>query len=217
MKMAPSLKRILLGFDRITKLFQPWIILHLFYGWVWPLTITHLYSVHSPGSLLLGVFSFQKRNRTIPDPSSQGRLCLLSGTPQGAMEPLKVATGFGMHEKAPTTEKHFVVILGRATQFHLGDKPTFALQFSAFHSGMDLRMRVFFQFLHHHLPRVFKQIDGTPFLGTLEPQGTKIGLGVDAFQESMGMKRACFIQELVELGVHLVQDFPFPPSVAGSD
>ena len=59
------------------------------------------------------------------------------------MEPLKVTAGFGMGEKAPTTEKHFVVILGRATQFHLGDKPTLALEFSAFHSGMDLRMRVF--------------------------------------------------------------------------
>ena len=126
------------------------------------------------------------------------------------MEPLKVATGFGMGEKAPTTEKHFVVILGRAIQFHLGNEPTLAFEFSAFYSGMDLRMCVFFQFLHHHLPRVFKQIDGTPFLGTLEPQGTKIGLGVDAFQESMGMKRAGFKQELVELGVHLVQDFPFP-------
>ena len=191
MKMAPSLKRILLGSDRIAKLFHPWIVLHLFYHGVWPLTITHLYSVHPPGSLLLRVF--QKRDRTILDPSSQGRLRLLSGTPQGTMEPLKVATGFGMHEKAPTTEKHFVVILGGATQFHLGNEPTSALEFSAFHSGMDLRMRVFFQFLHHHLSRVFKQIDGTPFLGTLEPQGTKIGLGVDAFQESMGMKRACLV------------------------
>ena len=120
------------------------------------------------------------------------------------MEPLKVATGFGMGEKAPTAKKHFVVIFGRATQFHLGDKPTFALEFSMFDSGMDLRMRVFFQFIQHHLPRVFKQIDRTPFLGTLEPQWTKIGLGVDAFKESMGMKRACFIQELVELGVHPV-------------
>ena len=124
------------------------------------------------------------------------------------MEPLKVATGFGMGEKAPTTEKHFVVILGRTTQFHLGNEPTSALEFSAFHSGMDLRMRVFFQFLHHHLPRVFKQIDGTPFLGTLEPQWTKIGSGVDTFNESMGMKGARFIQEMVELDFHLVQSSP---------
>ena len=120
------------------------------------------------------------------------------------MEPLKVATGFFARDETPTTEKHFIVILGRATQFHLGDKPTSALEFSVFHSGMDLRMRVFFQFLQHHLPRVFKQIDRTPFLGTLEPQGTKIGLGVDTFNESLGMKRARFVQELVELGVHLV-------------
>ena len=126
------------------------------------------------------------------------------------MEPLKVATGFGMGEKAPTTEKHFIVILGRATQFHLGDKPTTALEFSVFQASMDLRMRVFFQGLHHHLPRVFKQIDRTPFLGTLEPQWTKIGLGVDTFEELMGMKRACCLQELVELSVHLVQYFPFP-------
>ena len=167
--------------------------------------------VYPPGSgfLHLWDFSFQKREGLL-DPTSQGRLRLLSGTPQGAMEPLKVATGFGMGEKAPTTEKHFVVIFGRATQFHLGDKPTSALEFSVFHSGLDLRMRVFFQGLHHHLPRVFKQIDRTPFLGTLEPQWTKIGLGVDTFNESMGMKRARFIQELVELGVHLVQYFPFP-------
>ena len=204
--MAPSLKRSLLGFDGFPKLIQPRIMLHLFYLWVWPLYKAHLYMVHPPGwgLLLLGVFSFQKRDRwRLLDPSSQGRLRLLSGTPQGAMEPLKVATGFGMGEKAPTAKKHFVVIFGRTTQFHLGNQPTSALEFSAFHSGMDLRMRVFFQFLHHHLPRVFKQIDRTPFLGTLEPQWTKIGSGVDTFKESLGMKRARFIQELVQLGVHL--------------
>ena len=61
------------------------------------------------------------------DPSSQGGLRLLSGTPQGAMEPLKVATRFGMGEKAPTTEKHFLVILTGTTQFHLGDEPAMAL------------------------------------------------------------------------------------------
>ena len=117
------------------------------------------------------------------------------------MEPLKVATGFGMGEKAPTAKKHFVVILGRTTQFHLGNEPTSALEFSALHTGTDLRMRVFFQFLHHHLPRVFKQIDRTPFLGTLEPQWTKIGLGVDTFEELMGMKRARFIQEFAQFHV----------------
>ena len=115
MQMAPSLKLSLLGLDRVAKLFHPRIMFYLFYGWVWPLTKTHLYRAHAPGSLLLGVFSFHKRDRIILDPSSQGGLRLLSGTPQGTMEPLKVATGFGMHEKAPTTEKHFVVILGGAT------------------------------------------------------------------------------------------------------
>ena len=121
------------------------------------------------------------------------------------MEPLKVATGVGLREKASTTKKHFIVILGRTTQFHLGDEPTSALELPSLQSGTYLRMRVFFQFLHHHLPRVFKQIDRTPFLGTLEPQWTKIGSGVDTFNESMGMKGARFIQELVELGVHLVE------------
>ena len=199
-KVLMQMASCLLGFDRVVKLIQPRITLHLFYRWVWPLWAFHKL-VLEPVLELRGC---------VYHPSSQGRLRLLSGTPYGAMEPLKVATGFGMGEKAPTTEKHFVVILGGTTQFHLGDKPTSALEFSVFQSGMDLRMRVFFQFIHHHLPRVFKQIDRTPFLGTLEPQWTKIGLGVDTFNESMGMKRARFIQELVELGVHLVQYFPFP-------
>ena len=59
------------------------------------------------------------------------------------MEPLKVATGFGMGEKAPTTEKHFLVILTGATQFHLGDEPTFALELPSLQTGTDLRVRVF--------------------------------------------------------------------------
>ena len=126
------------------------------------------------------------------------------------MEPLKVATGFGIGEKAPTAKKHFVVILGSATQFHLGDEPTSALELPSLQSGRYLRMRVFFQCLHHHLPSVFKQIDGTPFLGTLEPQWTKIGSGVDTFNELMGMKRARFIQEMVQLGFHLSQILLFP-------
>ena len=119
--MAPSLKLSLLGLDRIAKLFQPRIMFHLFHDWVWPLTKTHLYRVHAPGSLLLRVFHklvlepVLELRGCVLDPSSQGRLCLLSGTPQGTMEPLKVTTGFGMGEKAPTTEKHFVVILGGAT------------------------------------------------------------------------------------------------------
>ena len=146
MQMAPSLKFSLLGLDRLTKLFHPRIILHLVYLWVWPLTITHLYSVHAPGSLFLGVFHklVMELRGCVFHPSSQGRLRLLSGTPQGTMEPLKVATGFGMGEKAPTTEKHFVVIFGRPTQFHLGNQLTLALELSMFQTGMDLRMRVVF-------------------------------------------------------------------------
>ena len=99
MKMAPFFILSLLGLDRVAKLFHPRIMFYLFYGWVWPLTKTHLYRVHSPGSLLLGVFHklvlepVLELRGCVPDPSSQGRLRLLSGTPQGTMEPLKVATG----------------------------------------------------------------------------------------------------------------------------
>ena len=63
----------------------------------------------------------------IIDSSSQRRLRLHSGTPQRAMEPLEIATRYLSWEKAPTAQKHFVVILGGATQFHFGGKPTFAL------------------------------------------------------------------------------------------
>ena len=69
---------------------------------------------------------FQERDGCLPivnDPSSQGRLRLLSGTPHRAMEPLEIAAGFLSWEKAPTAQKHFVVILGGATQFHLGVNP----------------------------------------------------------------------------------------------
>ena len=66
-------------------------------------------------------------------------------------------------------------------------------------------MGVFFQFLHHHFPGIFKQIDGTPFLGTLESQLAKLGLGVDTFNELVGMKGARFVEEVVQLGLHLIQ------------
>ena len=164
MKMAPSRKRVFLGLGRLAKLIDPWITSYLFNRWVHPLR-----RVQPPGSGCLRLEPALELRGCVFDPLSQGRLRLLSGTPQGTMKPLKVATGFGMGEKAPTTEKHFVGILGRATQFHPGDPPTFALKLSVFDSGLDLRMRAFFQSLYHHLPRVFKQIDGTPFLGTLEP------------------------------------------------
>ena len=94
------------------------------------------------------------------DPSSQGRLRLLSGTPQRAMEPLEIATGFLSWQKAPTAQKHFVVILGGATQFHLGGKPAFALQQPSLQLGSHLEMGVFFQFLQHHKTGVVKQITG---------------------------------------------------------
>ena len=48
---------------------------------------------------------------------------MLSETPQRAMEPLEIATGFLPLEKASTALKNFVVILGGATQFHLGVNP----------------------------------------------------------------------------------------------
>ena len=74
-----------------------------------------------------------------------------------------------MGEKAPTAQKHFVVILGGATQFHLGGKPTFALQQPSLQLGSHLGMGVFFQFVQHDFTGVLKQTLGTPFLGTLIP------------------------------------------------
>ena len=74
-----------------------------------------------------------------------------------------------MGEKAPTAQKHFVVILGGATQFHLGGKPTFALQRPSLQLGSHLGMGVFFQFVQRDVTGVLKQIHGTPFLGTLVP------------------------------------------------
>ena len=74
---------------------------------------------------------FQDGDGRLPiviDLSCQGRLRLLSGTPQRATEPLEIATRFCMGEKAPTAQKHFVVILGGATQFHLGGKLALQLQ-----------------------------------------------------------------------------------------
>ena len=133
--MAPFLILSLLVFDGLSKLIHPRTTLDLVYLWV---------------------VSFQKRDRffghipmvfqplgCVMDPLSQGRLRLLSGTPQGAMEPLKVATGILPREKASTTEKHFVVILAGTAQFHLGDEPTFALELPSLQTGTDLRVRVF--------------------------------------------------------------------------
>ena len=94
---------------------------------------------------------------------------MLSGTRQQAMEPLKIATGFLSWEKALTAQKHFVVILGCATQLHLGGKPAFALQQPSLQLDSHLGMGVFFQFFQHDVTGVFKQIHGTPFLGALAP------------------------------------------------
>ena len=85
------------------------------------------------------------------------------------MEPLEIATGFLSWEKAPTAQKHFVGILGVATQFHLGGKPALARQQPSLQLGSYLGMGVFFQFLQHHKTGVLKKIHGTPFLGTLVP------------------------------------------------
>jgi len=85
------------------------------------------------------------------------------------MEPLKIATGFLPGEKAPTAQKHFVVILGGAIQFNLGGEPVFALERPSLQSGSHLGMGVFFQCLQHHITGVFKQIHGVPFLGALVP------------------------------------------------
>ena len=174
----------LLGCSRFHKLIQPLSIRHdkrLSHGgppceghgshsalagvWVRPNSVLS----GGDGILVIG---------TIPigcffDPASQGRLRLLSGMPQRAMEPLKIATGFLSWEKAPTAQKHFVVILGGATQFHLGGKLALALQ--------------------------------QPSLGTLVPQLAKFGLGVATMDELVRMKWTCFIQEVVQVRLHLIQ------------
>ena len=108
-----------------------------------------------------------------------------------------------MGEKAPTAQKHFVVILGGATQFHLGGKPALALQQPSLQLGSHLGMGVFFQLVQHDVTGVFKQIHGTPFLGTLVPQPAKFGLGVDTMNELVRMKWARFIQEVVQVRLHL--------------
>ena len=128
------------------------------------------------------------------------------------MEPLKIATGFLSWEKAPTAQKHFVVILGGATQFHLGGKPRFALQQPSLQLGSHLGMGVFFQLFQHDVTGVLKKIHGTPFLGALAPQLAKFGVGVNTMDELVGMKRARLVQDVVQVRLHLVQImlFPFP-------
>ena len=102
------------------------------------------------------------------------------------MEPLKIATGFLSWEKAPTAQKHFVVIRGGATQFHLGGKPTFALQQPSLQLGSHLGIGVFFQFFQHGVTGVLKQIHGTPFLGAVLPQLAKFSLGLTQWMNWWG-------------------------------
>ena len=85
------------------------------------------------------------------------------------MEPLKIATGFLPREKATTAQKHFVVILSRETQLHLGGKPAFALQQPSLQLCSHLGMGVFLQFFQRDVTGVLKQIHGTPLLGALVP------------------------------------------------
>ena len=92
---------------------------------------------------------------------------MLSGTPQRAMEPLEIAKGFSPWEKAPIAQKHFVVILGGATQFHLGSEPTSARHQPSLQLGSHLGKGVFFQLVQYDVTVVLKQIHGTSFLETL--------------------------------------------------
>ena len=161
--MAPALIGSLLGLDGFLKLIGPRPMpLHKI-----PLRVFQQGDCRnapwSYGRLLMDL------RGCVSHPSSQGGLRSLSGAPQGAMEPLKVATGVLAWEKTATTEKHLLVILAGPTQFHPRDQPTFALELPSLQSGTDLRVRVFFQFLHHHFSTLFKQIHGTSFLGALEP------------------------------------------------
>ena len=137
MQMAPSLTSPFLGFRHFRKLVQPLLIGHdrcLSHGG--PASGATGPIGHSPGRGSVDLFPtsvqtvlFQEGDRHMPiAPSSQRRLRLLSGTPQRAMEPLEIATGFSSWEKVPAAQKHFVVMLSGATQLHLGGEPTFALQ-----------------------------------------------------------------------------------------
>ena len=70
-------------------------------------------------------------------------------------------------------------------------------------------MGVFFQLVQHDVTGVFKQIHGTPFSGTFVPQLAKFGRGVDRMDELVRMEWACFIQEVVQVRLHLIQVMVF--------
>ena len=170
-QMAPPLKLSFLGCSRFRKLIQPLSIRHdlrLSHGgppcgamgpivhWLWCGSVQTVFFQEGDGRLPIVI-----------DSSSQGRLRLLSGTPQRAMEPLEIAKGFSPWEKAPIAQKHFVVILGGATQFHLGSEPTFARHQPSLQLGSHLGKGVFFQLVQHDATVVLKQIHGTSFSETL--------------------------------------------------
>ena len=161
--MAPPLPLPLLGFGGFPKLIEPRPLpldkVPLWGGIVF-LSVQTVFFQEGDWHIPIAPWSYG-RLPMVMDPSSQRGLRWLSGTPQGAMEPLKVATGVSAWEKAATTEKHFLVILAGSAQFHPRDQPTFAFELSSLQSGPDLRVRVFFQFLHHHFSTIFKQIHGT--------------------------------------------------------
>ena len=171
-----------LGFSRSPKLIQPLLIGHdrrLTHGC--PASVITSPIERLPGRGRVDLFHtsvqtvvFHEGDGIIPmgcffDPSSQGRLRLVSGTPQRTMEPLKIGTGFLSWEKATTAQNDFVVILSRATQLHLGGKLAFVLQQPSLQIGSHLGMDVFFQFLRHDVTGVLKQIHRTPLLGALVP------------------------------------------------
>ena len=175
--MAPPITLPFLGFRDFRKLVQPLLIGHdrcLTHGG--PASGATGPIEHWPGRGSVDLFTtgvqtvlfFQEGGRHMPiAPSSQGRLRVIPGTPRRATEPLEIATGFLPWEKAPTAQKQFVVILGGATQLHLGGKPAFALQQPSLQLGLHLGVGVFFQFVQRDVTAVLKQIHGTSFLGTL--------------------------------------------------
>ena len=137
MKMVPPLPLLCLGFSRFSKLVQPSLLgsdrrgrIHFFH-----ISVQTVFSHEVNGTIPIGCFF---------EPSSQGRLCLLSGMPQRTMEPLKIATGFLPREILATAQKDFIVILGGATQLQLGGPTAFALQQTSFYFCPDLGMDVFF-------------------------------------------------------------------------
>ena len=95
MQMAPSLKFSLLGFGGFPKLIEPRPIpldkVPLWGGIVF-LSVQTVFFQEGDWHIPIAPLSYGRLPIVI-DPSSQCGLRLLSGAPQRAMEPLKVATG----------------------------------------------------------------------------------------------------------------------------